>query len=240
MNGIRPDDGVPGSLSEGAAERSEAEGVSSDGSTGPMVYPPPIINSETFERLRSSKYTPSVTPVGRASSLREGAGRGLHHSTGYSLISGVSGDFHRPYENAKVFTFHHSSKYTPSVSPSGCQLPQRGSRGNVPTMSITRPLTKHQRAGDFLGAVCGVMFCHSTGYLRNRGVTGDFHRPYETQKILGFTTHRRTLPQSRFRSTAPSEREPGTSCTIHPTNQKPQRFWGDYFTWLEERRVTSW
>ena len=27
MNGIRPDDGVPGSLSEGAAERSEAEGV---------------------------------------------------------------------------------------------------------------------------------------------------------------------------------------------------------------------
>ena len=27
VNGIRPDDGVPGSLSEGAAERSEAEGV---------------------------------------------------------------------------------------------------------------------------------------------------------------------------------------------------------------------
>ena len=23
------------------------------------------------------------------------------------------------------------------------------------------------------------MLCHSTGYSRNRGVTGDFHRPYE-------------------------------------------------------------
>ena len=66
----------PGSLSEGAAERSEAEGVSSDGSTGPMVYPPPIINSEIFERLRSSKYTPSVSHS-LDSSLREGAGRGV-------------------------------------------------------------------------------------------------------------------------------------------------------------------
>ena len=36
----------PGSLSEGAAERSEAEGVSSDGSSGPMVYPQAIIVSE--------------------------------------------------------------------------------------------------------------------------------------------------------------------------------------------------
>ena len=75
MNGIRPDDGVPGSLSEGAAERSEAEGVSSDGSTGPMVYPPAIINSEIFERLRSSGYTPSVSHS-LDSSLREGAGDG--------------------------------------------------------------------------------------------------------------------------------------------------------------------
>ena len=35
-----------------------------------------------------------------ASSLREGAGKGFHHSTGYSLKSGVTGDFHRPYEIA--------------------------------------------------------------------------------------------------------------------------------------------
>ena len=48
----------PGSLSEGAAERSEAEGVSPDGSSGPMVYPQDIIGSEIFERLRASKYAP--------------------------------------------------------------------------------------------------------------------------------------------------------------------------------------
>ena len=54
---------------------SETEGVSSDGSTGPMVYPQAIIGSEIFERLRSSKYTPSVSHS-LDSSLREGAGNG--------------------------------------------------------------------------------------------------------------------------------------------------------------------
>ena len=55
----------------------------------------------------------------------------------------------------------------------------------------------------------GVGLHHSTGYSLKSGVTGDFHRPYETQKFLHFTIHRGTLPQSRIRSTAPSEREPG-------------------------------
>ena len=58
-----------------------------------------FIGSEIFGRLRSSKYTPSVS-LSLDSSLREGAGNGyggLYHSTGYSLKSGVTGDFHRPY-----------------------------------------------------------------------------------------------------------------------------------------------
>ena len=71
---------VPGSLPEGAAERSEAEGVSFVGCFGPTVYTPTHINSEIFKRLRSSGDTPSVTPFGRASSLREGAGMGAYHS----------------------------------------------------------------------------------------------------------------------------------------------------------------
>ena len=41
------------------------------------------------------------------------------------------------------------------------------------------------------------VFCHSSGCLRNRGVAGDFHRPYETQKFLHSTIQRGTLPQSR-------------------------------------------
>ena len=101
---------VPGSLSEGAAERSEAEGVSSDGSTGPMIYTPPIINSEIFELLRSSGYTPSVSHS-LDSSLREGAGNGCgggYQSTGYLLKSRVAGDFPRPYESSGIFTVCHS------------------------------------------------------------------------------------------------------------------------------------
>ena len=117
------------------------EGVSSDGSTGPTIYTPAHINSEIFELLRSSKYTPSVS-LSLDSSLREGAGMGC----------------------------------VPFNVPPG-----------------------------------------------NRNVSGDFHRPYETQKILAFTIHRSTLPQSRVRSTAPSEREPGWAGTIQCAARKPQR-----------------
>ena len=56
----------------------------------------PYENSEIFGRLRSSKYTPSVSRS-LDSSLREGAGVGLHHSIGCSLSREISGDFHRPY-----------------------------------------------------------------------------------------------------------------------------------------------
>ena len=41
----------------------------------------PLRNSVFWGFNHSTKYTPSVTPFGRASSLREGAGEGLHHST---------------------------------------------------------------------------------------------------------------------------------------------------------------
>ena len=119
----------PGSLSEGAAERSEAEGVSFDGCSGPTIYPPAIINSVIFERIRASYYTPST-------------------SLGMAV----------PF--------------------------------NVP-----------------VGA---------------RKVAGDFHRPYGTQRWVHFTIQRRTLPQSRIRSTAPSEREPGMAGAIQRTAQEPE------------------
>ena len=69
--------------------------------------------------------TPSVTPVGRASSLREGAGNGLHHSTGYLRNRGVTGDFHRPYGGAVPFI---------RLAGIGDEIlyhfPREGSRGN--------------------------------------------------------------------------------------------------------------
>ena len=52
--------------------------------------------------------TPSVTPVGRASSLREGAGIWC---VPFNVPLGnrdVAGDFHRPYEGSECFTFYRS------------------------------------------------------------------------------------------------------------------------------------
>ena len=73
----------PGSLSEGAGSpQGLTEGVSSDGCFGPKVYSQIFIGSETFERLRSPKYTPSVSHS-LDSSLREGAGMAftIHRGT---------------------------------------------------------------------------------------------------------------------------------------------------------------
>ena len=61
-----------------------------------------------FIRSHSSGDTPSVSFAD--SSLREGAGNGcegLYHSTGCSLMSGGTGDFHRPYENSAGITLYH-------------------------------------------------------------------------------------------------------------------------------------
>ena len=51
--------------------------------------------------------TPSVSHS-LDSSLREGAWMGAYHSTGYSLKSGVTGDFHRPYGTLKILGLYHS------------------------------------------------------------------------------------------------------------------------------------
>ena len=68
----------------------------------------PLRNSQDFTFHHSSGDTPSVSHS-LDSSLREGAGMGRSHSSGYSLKSQVSGDFHRPYEGSECFTFYHSS-----------------------------------------------------------------------------------------------------------------------------------
>ena len=62
------------SLRELARPKGVTEGVSSDGCSMPTIYTPAHINSEIYYRLRSSKYTPSVSHS-LDSSLREGAER---------------------------------------------------------------------------------------------------------------------------------------------------------------------
>ena len=153
---------VPGSLPEGAVERSETEGVSPDGCSMPTFFPQALIYSEVFDRLQTSKYTPITSiprpldvvsagggflwvlcvwgifsiqpgacetvglraifiaptklrnrfplPFNGRHSLREGAGNGWFHSTGYSLKSGGTGDFHRPYES-DILPFHVGERF---------------------------------------------------------------------------------------------------------------------------------
>ena len=107
-----------------------------------------------------------------ASSLREGAGMGLHHPSGYSLKSGVTGDFHRPYATLMVlaYTIHRTT------------LPQSALRA---ASSLREGAGKRS---------------HSSGYSLKSRVAGDFHRPYEALMILAFTIHRTTLPQSALRA----------------------------------------
>ena len=99
------------SLRELARPKGVTEGVSFVGCFGLMVYLQIFIGSEIFERLRSSKYTPSVSRS-LDSSLREGAGIG---AVPFNVPPGrreVAGDFHRPYEGSECFTGFHRGNDT--------------------------------------------------------------------------------------------------------------------------------
>ena len=48
-----------------------------------------------------------------------------------------------------------------------------------------------------MGVLCGGIFSIQPGACETVGLAGDFHRPYETPKILAFTIQRTTLPQLR-------------------------------------------
>ena len=97
----------PGSLPEGAGSpQGLTEGVSFDGSTGLMVY-------ERF--LLALKF---LSGYEHRSTLPQGGSRGAILYNVPPKRRKVAGDFHRPYENSEVGTFHHSTGYTPSVSHS--------------------------------------------------------------------------------------------------------------------------
>ena len=72
------------------------------------------------------------------------------------------------------------------------QLPQRGSRGGVRTIQRAARRPERWRA--------------------------IFIAPTKAQNVLHSSIHRTTLPQSRIRSTAPSEREPGRGA-YHSTHR---------------------
>ena len=102
------------------------------------------------------------------------------------------GRFSSPLRNSEILTRYHSSKYTPSVSHSLDSSLREGAGETPPQCQSPARWMFCQRAGDFWGFCVGAgTFYHSTGCLPNRKVTGDFHRPYGTQKVLHFTVQPR-------------------------------------------------
>ena len=120
----------PSSLSEGAGSPiGLTEGVSSDGCSGPTIYTPAHINSETFEPLRSPKYTPSVSHS-LDSSIKEGAGDGCTiHPTARKPQRGGRFSSPRKLRGGEILPFNEIHSLSLAFAR---QLPQRGSRETPP------------------------------------------------------------------------------------------------------------
>ena len=159
---------VPGSLSEGAAERSEAEGVSFVGCSGPMVTRKPLLSLKFLSGYEHQSTPPGLEPGGNiphnvnhppAGCFASGrvifggsvCGCVLPFIGVLAKIRGY-GRFSSPLRNSEMGTFHHSTDDTPSVSHS---------------------LDSSLREGAGMGCV------PFNVPLGNRKVAGDFRRPYE-------------------------------------------------------------
>ena len=95
---------VPGSLSEGAAERSEAEGVYFGERKRSKLQSLYELVGKPLAWRNHRGTLPQSRPFGRASSLREGAGDGGAVPFNVQLGNrNVAGDFHRPYERRFPF-----------------------------------------------------------------------------------------------------------------------------------------
>ena len=106
----------------------ETEGVSSVGCSMPVVYSPAHINSEIFERLRSSKYTPSASLRSAAPSEREPGGAGTIQCGARKTV-GVRAIFIAPTKLKSFYIPPFIGGHSLSHALWACQLPQRGSRG---------------------------------------------------------------------------------------------------------------
>ena len=102
---------VPGSLSEGAAERSEAEGVSFDERKRSKISEFICAGGKSLAWRNHRGTLPQSRPLGvPAPSGREPGtiAQSAYHSTRYLRNRKVSGDFHRPYGTLKILGLYHS------------------------------------------------------------------------------------------------------------------------------------
>ena len=122
---------VPGSLSEGAAERSEAEGVSFDGCAGPLVYHAAPLALKFLSSYVHRGTLPQSRPLGvPAPSGREPEWvRTIQPGT--CETARFRAIFIAPTKALVIlpFTIHRGT--LPQSALAGCQLPQGGSREAV-------------------------------------------------------------------------------------------------------------
>ena len=102
------------------------------------VGPTPVLRGVYSDVCKRSKISEPITACGQPSARRNHRrtlpqsaaltapserepGRGAYHSSGYSLKSGVSGDFHRPYERAG--SIHCSTRPFGVIQFSGVSKP---------------------------------------------------------------------------------------------------------------------
>ena len=125
----------------------ETEGVSSVGSSGPMVYPPPIINSEIFERLRSSKYTPSVTPIRACQLPQRGSRERAAPFIGVLAKPRGFGRFSSPLRNSECLTVPIHRGTLPQSRPCGrdSSLREGAGMGCVPFIGVLAEIRGYGR-----------------------------------------------------------------------------------------------
>ena len=93
----------PGSLPEGAVERSETEGVYFGERKRLKFSEPTMAYGYPLARSNQRTTLPQRGSRGRAAPFTRPPGNRK-----------ISGDFHRPYESSEEFTFYHSTDCTPS------------------------------------------------------------------------------------------------------------------------------
>ena len=79
---------------------------------------------------------------------------------------------------------------------------------------------------------------HSTYRPETATLRAIFIAPTKTQKPVPFTIHRGTLPQSRIRSTAPSEREPGMGAHHSTGYLRNRKGTGDFHRPYETQKTS--
>ena len=169
-----------------------------------------------FNRSHSTNDTPSVSFAD--SSLREGAGEGCVPFIGVLAKPWGYGRFSSPLRNSECLTAPIHRGTLPQSRPLGVTAPSEREPG---------------RGG-----------CHSSGYSLKSGVTGDFHRPYETLNVSHFTIHRSTCPlwvvfsfpgcRSPGGFWTASSRSPGTcrpGFPWPPSGALPGSWWGRRSRW---------